>query len=110
MESQNTVADRENVIVCPFCGHNNEPEASRCVECWSRVDDIEVVTKEEGIELTRKLLAVRKRRRLIRWGVAAVVILGLVGWFGFKAIGRCSSATPLTQAQFPAISRCLRAI
>ena len=55
MESQNTVADRENVIVCPFCGHNNEPEASRCVQCWSRVEDIEAVTKEEGVEITKKI-------------------------------------------------------
>ena len=94
MESQNTVADRENVIVCPFCGHNNEPEASRCVQCWSRVEDIEVVTKEEGLEITQKIVAAKKRRRLIRWGVAAVVILGLVGWIAFKNIGTTRFQSP----------------
>ena len=96
MESQNTVAERENVIVCPFCGHNNEPETPRCTQCWSRVDDVATVTKEEGVEVNRKQRAAKKRRRLIRWGVTAVVILGLVGWVAYRNIGTTRFLSPPT--------------
>ncbi len=96
MESQNIVADRENVIVCPFCGQHNETDATRCIQCWSRLNEVEAVTKEEGIEITRKHLALKKRKRLIRIGVAAIVILGLVGWFAYRNIGTTRFLPPAT--------------
>ena len=77
----------ENVVLCPVCGHPNPSEAHRCARCRARLAGGEVVSKERGEELARERRRARRRRRLIRWGLVALVLLGLGGWPGYKNFG-----------------------
>ena len=87
METQNIVSDRESVVVCPYCGHTNDTESSRCGQCWSRLRGVSVLSRAEGAEVVRRLLSVRRWRKRVRWGIIAGVALLLAAWIAFVNIG-----------------------
>ncbi len=77
----------DGVIVCPYCAHTNDPRSERCGQCWSRLRGASVVTEEEGASIVARMLSVRRWRRRVRYGIAAVVVLAIVAWLTFLNVG-----------------------
>ena len=77
-------AGAARVRICPVCGHINPVEASHCGSCWRRrLNRVRSVTAEEGERFVLARGSARRRRRLAWWGIAAVVVLGLIAWRAF---------------------------
>lgn len=91
------VALTETVALCPGCGHDNDPEASYCVECRTPLLRGSRVSPEEARELQERRLSEARRRRMIRWAViAAVALLAIVGATAYTTIGPGSELDPPT--------------
>jgi outer membrane protein assembly factor BamB len=77
----------QTVAICRVCGRQNEPDVASCGECLARMAGAAVVSKEEADEIDRRRDLTRRRRRLARWGVAALVVLGIGAWIAYENIG-----------------------
>ena len=77
----------QTVAICRVCGRQNEPDAASCGECLARMAGAAVVSKQEADEIVRRRDLARRRRRLARWGVAALVVLGIGAWIAYENIG-----------------------
>lgn len=83
-------------MLCPVCEHQNPRESARCAECWANLRDGVTVSEEESKELERRRRAVARRRRLVRWGVVALVALGVGALVGYNCLGAFLTLPPPT--------------
>ena len=77
----------QTVAICPVCGRQNEPDATWCGGCLSRMAGAAVVSNEEAEEVARRRDQGGRRRRVASWGVAALVVLGIGAWIAYENIG-----------------------
>ena len=62
-------------VICPRCHTGNSATAMRCVQCWSALKELEIITEEEEIvAVAGYAQRRRKRRRIIRGTVGAVSV------------------------------------
>lgn len=76
----------DNVILCKVCGNQNSQEERFCSNCRSRLSTDAMVTRQQADELNETRQAALKRRRIIRWGLVALVLVSLSVWIVFKYI------------------------
>jgi outer membrane protein assembly factor BamB len=79
--------DVRAVAICPVCGRTNEVGVASCGSCLARMGGAAVVSVEEAEELARRRDRERIRRRAVRWGVAALVVLAVGAWIAYENIG-----------------------
>ena len=74
------------IVLCPACGHENALDASHCVRCRTPLDRGRRVTHEEARDLDVKRRTVARRRRVARWVLVALLVLGVGGWTGYTTL------------------------
>ena len=75
------------VLMCPGCAHQNALDASYCIGCRTPLSRGRRVTHEEALDLDMKRRADARRRRIVRWALVALVLLGVGGWTGYRTLG-----------------------
>ena len=75
-------------MLCPGCEHQNALGVPFCVVCRTPLARGRHVTNEEADDLDMKRRARARRRRIIRWALVALVLLGVGGWTGYRTLGR----------------------
>lgn len=68
------------VLVCPSCWTTSPLDASACRKCWRSLAGVAPVAEEEGEELSRRRLRLRRivgRRNLL---VGFMLLMGLLAW------------------------------
>ena len=75
------------VVLCPACAHQNGHDASFCISCRTPLVRGTRVTHDEARDLEVKRHAEARRRRVVRWALVAILLLGVVGWTGYKTLG-----------------------
>jgi len=77
----------DTILLCQACGHRNLLDATYCADCRTRLLRGTRVTSEEAEDLEAKRHAVFRRRRIVRWGLVALVLVVVAGWFGYQTLG-----------------------
>lgn len=72
--------------MCPGCARQNALDASYCVSCRTPLTRGRHVTHEEATDLDTKRLAEARRRRILRWALVALLLLGVGGWSGYRTL------------------------
>ena len=75
------------LVLCPVCHHRNPAQAPACSNCRGRLLTGPAVTEEESSELEERRRDALRRRRLLRWGLIALAVLGVGAWLAFENIG-----------------------
>ena len=79
-QAEQLIAQEPLYLVCSKCLHVNDASANRCVSCWSRLQGAQAVDQEEAERLLQAHRRARRRKRLLRVGVAVVALIALTGW------------------------------
>ena len=82
------------IVLCPACGRQNPLEVPFCTSCRTRLDRGKRVTHEEARDLEVELRAVARRRRVVRWVLLALFLLGVGGWTGYQTLGDAGRPGP----------------
>ena len=80
----------EAISVCPTCENWNAGGEARCVECGQSLVGVFVVSEERAREMGRRRRLVRRRNRVIVWGLAAsiVAVLAALAGLGYMSASR----------------------
>ena len=93
------VALMETVVLCPGCGRSNESDAAYCVECRTILDRGLRVSPEEARNIEARRLSEARRRRIIQWAVAVVVVaVAVAGVTAYMTIGPGRELDPPTSS------------
>jgi len=79
------------VVLCPGCAHQNALDASYCIGCRTPLSRGRRVTHEEALDLDMKRRADARRRRIVRWALVVLFLLGVGGWTGYSTLVRHGS-------------------
>jgi outer membrane protein assembly factor BamB len=73
-------------VICPICYTGNSARALRCSSCWSVLDELPILSKEDEVSaVTRYADRRRKRRRIVKGSVGAVAV-GLLAFWTFNVL------------------------
>ena len=75
------------IVLCPSCEHQNAFDVQFCVVCRTPLARGRHVTNEKADDLYMKRRAEAGRRRIVRWALVALVLLGVGGWTGYRTLG-----------------------
>lgn len=75
------------ILMCPACGRQNALDATYCEGCRSGLGRGHQVTSEEADDIMLKRRSADRRRRIVRWGTVAVVLVVVFGWIGWQTLG-----------------------
>ncbi len=85
------------IVLCPACGHQNALDASHCIRCRTPLERGRRVTDEEARDLDLNRRATARRRRVVRWVLVALLLLGVVGWTGYSSLGGGRPGPPVSE-------------
>ena len=74
------------IVLCPACGHQNAGDASHCIRCRTPLEKGRRVTHGEARDLDLKRRGAARRRRVVRWVLVVLFLLGVGGWTGYSAL------------------------
>ena len=95
---QGSASGPESISVCPSCENWNAGGEARCVECGQSLVGVFVVSEERAREMGRRRRLVRRRNRLIVWGLAASIVAVLATLAGLGYAGASRELDPPTSS------------
>ena len=87
----------ETVAICSACGFANAHDSGGfCGGCRMPLERASHVSSDEAERLRRRRRDAFARRRLTRWGIAALVVLCALAWGGYQIFAPPSWSAPQT--------------
>ncbi len=85
----------DTVVVCSACGYANTQESGGyCAGCRVPLSRAAHVSADEAERIGRRRRAAFTRRRIARWGVAALIIACALAWTGYRVFAPPSWSAP----------------